>query len=1279
MATNAQAIGVVSAARGEVFARAADGQMRRLAVGDQVFEGDVIVTASGSSAEITTFDGPVLSVAEQQTMVVDDQVLTTAPDATAGAVAPLDSTEAAKVIQTVSPDANALLEDEAAAAGLTAGDTSEGGHNFVDLLRIVEAVPTAAYAFPINPTGAPPVIEGELGVPATPVISVNVQIGGTVTTPIEGGGVPIINLPPGVAAVGASGAQVLEGSSGGYVPVTFYITLDKAFTQDVTVTYRIDPGTATYGNPAGSPPVPGGDFFDGGLTGTVTIPAGYIGFAVTENIVGDKVVEPNETFSITLVSANGATINPSAASAVVTIVNDDFAPVASNDAIAITDPSAAGSTNVLTNDSDQNGDSLSVTAPVSVVNEFGTLTIGTNGAATFVLNEAGQAMAKALDAGQSHVITFNNVYQATDGFNPSNPASVTVTVLGINDPPSITVNPPVGGQAIVYEAGLDGGSQLGPVTTSTSGSFTLADPDGMPDIKTVSVVVGSDTYTVNIGDLAGHAFQGAQGVLTVTAFNAQTGVASYTYQLTNPVTSSPASNDGGNTEAQGDVFTLTTSDGDVSSAPATITIAIVDDVPVAVGDGAQAVVEDGLLSVNGNVLSNDSYGADLPGSFAWDANTAAKAALAQYGTLTLGTDGTYSFVLNNASAAVQGLAAGQTVSQTLTYLITDKDGDQSPASVTIEIKGTADTANVTVSASGVDATVYEAGLTSVADTSETVTGHSFQVSATDGIASVTVGTETFTVAQLQDAAYLASHPIDTGEGTLVVTGYSSADGKTGTVTYDYTLNAAQMHIDNPATPADEGQVLQDSVAVGVSGVGGTAAGANLTINIVDDVPVDARMDGFLRNTGGGELLGTLVDFGADGARASGFVDWTGVSTKITTSSGTTVQSLTSMGENVIITTNGNVVTGTTADGDSVFTITANADGTYGMQLDRAIDTGRLFQTDGTLLTYGDGPIHGYYLYKEGADPLVGFTSGQAPDPNLTLLATFTGTSSGGGGHANEVNISGSGIGIADNNLNVGDTMSIDLADSQNFTAVKVSFAGFNSANSVDYTINYVGGGSSTGTATIANGEVDGATGDMFLQAEAGKVIDSVVLNDVVGSPFKIDGMNFFQTADDKVPSIDLTYKAYDADNDSVTGTVSVTLDASNPVDGSLTLGSAIGGAAGNDDLHGGSGADILTGAGGSDNLWGGAGADTFVFKLSDSPNGTVDTVKDFTKGAGGDTLLFEDVLKVDVSYDSNTGNSTVVAHYADGQAQAVMVEGVQLNEAGTTILASTDHIIKITG
>ena len=115
---NGQAIGVVSAAKGEVFARGADGKMRRLSVGDSIFEGDVIVTANGSTAEITPFDGPVLNVAEQQTGAGDGQVVAANADATTGSVSPLGSSEAAKVIQTVATgsglDVNAILEDEAA-------------------------------------------------------------------------------------------------------------------------------------------------------------------------------------------------------------------------------------------------------------------------------------------------------------------------------------------------------------------------------------------------------------------------------------------------------------------------------------------------------------------------------------------------------------------------------------------------------------------------------------------------------------------------------------------------------------------------------------------------------------------------------------------------------------------------------------------------------------------------------------------------------------------------------------------------------------------------------------------------------------------------------------------------------------------------------------------------------------------------------------------------------------------------------------------------------------
>jgi hypothetical protein len=88
MATNAQQVGIVSSTKGQVFARNAEGEMRRVQAGDPIFEGDVIIAAAGASAEISLLNGsPSLFVSDQQIVAIDEQVATTAPDATAGAVA----------------------------------------------------------------------------------------------------------------------------------------------------------------------------------------------------------------------------------------------------------------------------------------------------------------------------------------------------------------------------------------------------------------------------------------------------------------------------------------------------------------------------------------------------------------------------------------------------------------------------------------------------------------------------------------------------------------------------------------------------------------------------------------------------------------------------------------------------------------------------------------------------------------------------------------------------------------------------------------------------------------------------------------------------------------------------------------------------------------------------------------------------------------------------------------------------------------------------------------
>jgi T1SS-143 domain-containing protein len=156
----AHQIGVVSATKGEVFARNAQGQTRRLSVGDPVMEGDVVVTANGSTIDITPMEGPAIHVAEQQTMAIDSGVLPGGHHEPAdGAASPQVAETAAKVIQGDNADFNAQLENEAAAAGLTGGG-AEGGHSFVDLMRIVEGTQGVGYDFGKNPPGESPILSG---------------------------------------------------------------------------------------------------------------------------------------------------------------------------------------------------------------------------------------------------------------------------------------------------------------------------------------------------------------------------------------------------------------------------------------------------------------------------------------------------------------------------------------------------------------------------------------------------------------------------------------------------------------------------------------------------------------------------------------------------------------------------------------------------------------------------------------------------------------------------------------------------------------------------------------------------------------------------------------------------------------------------------------------------------------------------------------------------------------------------------------------------------------
>ncbi|TKB05420.1 VCBS domain-containing protein, partial [Desulforhopalus sp. IMCC35007] len=90
-------------------------------------------------------------------------------------------------------------------------------------------------------------------------------------------------------------------------------------------------------------------------------------------------------------------------------------------------------------------------------------------------------------------------------------------------------------------------------------------------------------------------------------------------------------------------------------------------------------------------------------------------------TLTLNEDGSYSYQLDNSNPDVQSLDDGVTIQDVFTYTITDADGDESTATLTIDVNGLTDGAP-TISIDDADADVTPADNSVVEGSGDTVNG-----------------------------------------------------------------------------------------------------------------------------------------------------------------------------------------------------------------------------------------------------------------------------------------------------------------------------------------------------------------------------------------------------------------------------------------------------------------------------------------------------------------------------------------------------------------------------
>lgn len=425
-----------------------------------------------------------------------------------------------------------------------------------------------------------------------------------------------------------------------------------------------------------------------GAGGTAAInPDGTVTYTPDPNFNGTG------SFSYSINDGHGGSAIASVTVAV-SPVND--APAAVNDS-ATTNEDMSVTIAVLANDSDVEGDALSVDSVTRGAS--GAVTINANGTLTYTP-----------DLNFNGTDTFT--YTVTDGNGGSATATVTVTVNGVNDPPdavddAVVVSEDTAATIPVLSNDSDPEAHIlsvssvtqpahGSVTLNADGtvtytpnanfngadsfSYTASDTNGATDTASVSVTVTAvndapaaqddsavtdEDTPVTIGVLANDSDVDGDAISITSVSQPANGTA--TVNPDGTITFAPEPNFNGNT-----AFTYTISDasGETAQAAVTVSVNAVNDMPIAAADVA-ATEEDTTIIIA--VLANDS---DVDG----DGLTIASFTQGTHGTVTLNADNTLTY---NPAANFSG-------ADSFTYTASDGNGGSDTATVTVMINGVND-------------------------------------------------------------------------------------------------------------------------------------------------------------------------------------------------------------------------------------------------------------------------------------------------------------------------------------------------------------------------------------------------------------------------------------------------------------------------------------------------------------------------------------------------------------------------------------------------------------
>ncbi|WP_061170149.1 VCBS domain-containing protein [Caballeronia hypogeia] len=367
------------------------------------------------------------------------------------------------------------------------------------------------------------------------------------------------------------------------------------------------------------------------------------------------------------------------------VVRDDAASAVEAGGVNNATPGVDPSGNVLTNDSDPDGDAIHVSAVqgesgavgTPLRGAYGTLTMNADGTWRYAVDNASAAVQALRTSGQTLQDVFT--YTSEDFLGAQGTAQLRVTIEGRNDAPVARDD----SSTAIEAGGVNNGTPGRDATGNVLANDTDVDSAANGESKQVAGIANDAGGSAE----AGHALAGHYGTLVVNANG------SYDYVVDNGNAAVQALRTSGDTLTETFAYQMRDTAGANSRATLTVTIHGADDTPAPHDDSNVASDQTPAPQARGNVLPNDADAdandhLDVAGVQSETGATAAPghALAGRYGTLTLNADGTYTYAIDLTNPQVLAAAGlGQVLADTFTYIVSDTAGATAQAALVIHL------------------------------------------------------------------------------------------------------------------------------------------------------------------------------------------------------------------------------------------------------------------------------------------------------------------------------------------------------------------------------------------------------------------------------------------------------------------------------------------------------------------------------------------------------------------------------------------------------------------